>query len=120
MTSSVQLVFMDVPTDRGASLNTGAVNTRGTPQGNGLAHPPNWITNVCHNFWPLGEVARFHGPTPGESSVVPIEDCVGLNSLQTSPSTEPASAQRNPRGPVAGITARKLTSRATRDWEVQT
>jgi hypothetical protein len=42
---------------------------------------------------------------PGESSAVPTEDRVGLNHLQTSPPTGPASVQQNPQQPVAAMEA---------------
>jgi hypothetical protein len=116
MTIPVQPVSIGVPTDRRSLLKKRLANAGGTPEGVGLAHAPNWITGVRRNFWPSMGVARLQGPMPGESSAVPMDDCVGLNSLQTSPSTGPASVRQNPQV----TTARKLTSRATRDGEVQT
>ena len=58
-----------------------SVNAGCTPQGVGLAHASNQITNVPRNFWPAGMAARFSGPMPGESAAVPTEDSVGLNHL---------------------------------------
>jgi hypothetical protein len=42
---------------------------------------------------------------PGESSAVPTENGVGLNHLETSPPTGPASVQHNPQEPVAAVKA---------------
>src|SRR6516164_2380149 len=48
---------------------------------------------------------RFSGPVPGESAAVPTKDGVGLNHLETSPPTGPASVQHNPQEPVAAVEA---------------
>ena len=42
---------------------------------------------------------------PGENSVVPTENSVGLNHLETSPPTGPASVQHHPQEPVAAVEA---------------
>jgi hypothetical protein len=42
---------------------------------------------------------------PGESSAVPTENGVGLNHIETSPPTGPASVQHNPQEPVAAVEA---------------
>jgi hypothetical protein len=49
--------------------------------------------------------ARFPGPMPGESPAVPTENGVGLNHLETSSPTGPASVQHNPQEPVAAVEA---------------
>jgi hypothetical protein len=45
---------------------------------------------------------------PGESSAVPTKDGVGLNHLETSPPTGPASVQQNPQEPVAAVEAQAM------------
>ncbi len=90
---------------RNPQLEQFSVNAGCTPQGVGLAHAPNEITNVRRHFWPTGKAARFPGPMPGESSAVPTEGRVGLNHLQTSPPTGPESVQHNPQEPVAAVEA---------------
>jgi len=42
---------------------------------------------------------------PGESAAVPTENAVGLNYLETSSPTGPASVQHNPQDPVAAVEA---------------
>src|SRR6516165_9753537 len=42
---------------------------------------------------------------PSESSAVPTENGVGLNHIETSPPTGPASVQHNPQEPVAAVEA---------------
>src|SRR6516164_4431845 len=42
---------------------------------------------------------------PGESSAVPTENGVGLNHIETSPPTGPASVQHNPQESVAAVEA---------------
>jgi hypothetical protein len=42
---------------------------------------------------------------PSESSAVPPKDGVGLNHLEASPPTGPASVQHNPQEPVAWVEA---------------
>jgi hypothetical protein len=42
---------------------------------------------------------------PGESFAMPTDDRVGLNHLETSPPTGPASVQHNPQEPVAAVEA---------------
>jgi hypothetical protein len=42
---------------------------------------------------------------PGESFAMPTDDRVGLNHLETSPPTGPASVQHDPQEPVAAVEA---------------
>src|SRR4029077_6810185 len=53
------------------------------------------LCSVRRNFWPAGMAARFPGPMPGENFAVPTDDRVGLNHLETSSPTGPASVQHN-------------------------
>jgi hypothetical protein len=88
-----------------SQLQQFSVNPRCTPQGVGLVHAPNEITNVCRYFRPSWKASRFPGPMPGKSSAVPAQDRVRLNQVKTSPPIGPESAQHNPQQPVGTLEA---------------